>query len=104
MKKLKDLICKADDTLEEIWFYAEQATLLKESDRSLADTYIKIAEMHITIYNMLHEKMVTLINEEKAKGTTIPKVMFEIWEYDHSRLIKEFSMAKILIDEFKNKY
>ena len=102
MKVLKYLIEKANDTMEEVWEYSEKAHILKSEHRSLADTYIKIAEMHITIYNMLHEKMVNLIEEEKRKGVVPPASMMAIFEYSHEKLIKEFAEAKVLIDEYKN--
>lgn len=101
MKILKDLIKKADDTLEEIEWYAEKAHHLRAEHKALADTYIKIAEMHITVYTMLHEKMINFIEEEKKKGTQIPIAMQAIWDYEHEKLIKEFSEAKYLIEEYK---
>lgn len=101
MKILKDLINKADDTLDEIEFYAEKAHVLRTEHRHLADAYIKIAEMHITIYNMLHEQMVSLIDEEKKKGVQVPVAMMAVWEYSHEKLIKEFSEAKYKIEEYK---
>lgn len=101
MKVLKDLIDKANDTMEEVEFYAEKAHHLRTEHKPLADTYIKIAEMHITIYNMLHDKMVMIIDEEKKKGVQVPSVMQTIWDYEHEKLIKEFAEAKYLIEEYK---
>lgn len=101
MKILKDLIEKADDTLEEIEWYAEKAMHLRSEQRALADCYIRIAEMHVNIYGMLHERMVALIDEKKRLGVEVPTAMQAIWEYEHEKLIKEFSEAKILIDEYK---
>ena len=103
MKILKDLIEKADDTLEEIEWYAEKAHHLRADHKELADTYIKIAEMHIGIYNMLHERMVALI-AEKRKTETPPASMLEIWNYEHEKLVKEFSEAKFMVEEYKKTY
>ena len=104
MKVLTDLIDKADDTLEEIEFYGEKALHLHSEHKALADTYIKIAEMHIEIYKMLHERMVALINEEKAKGITPPPEMLAVWKYEHEKMVKRFSEAKYLVDEYKKTY
>lgn len=104
MKVLKDLIKKADDTLDEIEWYAEKAHHLKTEHKSLADTYIKIAEAHIAIYNMLHEKMVMLIDEHRRSGAQPPATMMAIWDYEHEKLIKEFSEVKYLIEEYKKSY
>lgn len=101
MKILKDLIEKANDTLEEVEWYAEKAHHLRAEHKSLADTYIKIAEMHVSIYSMLHEKMVMLIDEQKKMGVQVPPAMQVIYDYEHEKLIKEFAEAKYLIEEYK---
>jgi hypothetical protein len=101
MKILKNLIDRAECTMEEVEWYAEKAHHLRTEHKSLADTYIKIAEMHVTIYNMLHEKIVALIEEEKQKGVQVPSAMQAIWDYEHEKLIKEFMEARILIEEYK---
>ena len=101
MKVLKHLIEKAEDTMEEIEWYAEKAHHLRSENKPLADAYIKIAEMHVTIYSMLHEKMVMIIEEEKKKGVSVPSAMQAIWDYEHEKLVKEFAEAKYMIDEYK---
>lgn len=101
MKILGDLIQKSKDTMEEIEWYAEKAHHLRHEHKSVADCYIKIAEMHIDIYGMLHSKMVSLIEEEKKKGVEVPKEMQVIWDYEHKNLVKEFSEAKFLVEEYK---
>lgn len=104
MKILKDLIQKANETMDEVEWYAEKAHHLKIEHKPLADTYIKIAEMHIDIYKMLHDRMVALIEEEKSKGVAVPIAMQSIWDYEHEKLVKEFAESKILIEEYKKNY
>lgn len=104
MKILKDLIEKAKDTMDEVEWYAEKAHHLRTEHKQLADTYIKIAEMHIDIYGMLHGRMVALITEQKEKGAHVPPEMQAIWDYEHERLIKEFAEAKFLVEEYKKSY
>ena len=101
MKILKDLIEKANDTMEEVEWYAEKAHHLRAEHKALADLYIELAEEHVEIYNKLHKKMVMLIEEEKRKGTVVPPTMLAIFEYEHEKLIKEFAEAKVLIEEYK---
>lgn len=104
MKILKELIEKANDTMEEVEWYAEKAHHLRTEHKALADAYIKIAEMHVDIYKMLHERMVSLIAEEKDKGAPPPPAMLAIWEYEHEKMVKEFAEAKYLVDEYKKAY
>lgn len=103
MKILVDLIEKSKDTLEEIEWYAEKAHHFRVENKPLADTYIKVAEMHVTIFNMLHERMVELIEMER-KQITPPPAMLAIWNYEHERLMKEFAEAKYLIEDYKKSY
>lgn len=104
MKNLVDLIEKANDTMEEVEWYAEKAHHLRATHKALADTYNKIAETHIDIYKMLHERMVALIEEEKRSGRQPPPEMLAIWNYEHEKLVKEFSEAKYLVDEYNKTY
>lgn len=104
MKILTDLIKKSSDTLDEIEWYAEKAQHIRLENKSLADTYIKIAEMHIDIYGMLHNRMAALITEQKEKGVAVPPTMQVIWDYEHEKLVKEFAGAKYLVEEYKKAY
>ena len=101
MRILKDVIEKMNDTLEEIEWYSTKAHHLRAEHRALADTYIKIAEQHVGIYNNLHERAVALINEQKGKGVEVPASMQAIWDYEHEKLIQEFGEIKYLIEEYK---
>ena len=104
MKILVDLIEKAKDTMDEIEWYAEHAHHLRAEHKPLADKYIKIADMHVSIYAMLHESMVELIEEEKRKGKMPPPEMLAIWNYEHEKLVKEFAEAKFLVEDYKKSY
>lgn len=103
MKILTELIEKAEDTLDEIEWYAEKALHLKTEHRPLSDVYIKIAEAHVSIFGMLHDRMISLIEEAK-KTMTPPKEMLSIWEYEHAKMVKEMTEAKFLIEEYKKTY
>ena len=104
MKILTHLIEKAHDTMQEVEDYGEKALHYRAEHKSLADCYNKIAEMHITIYDMLHKEMVNLIEEQKRVGITPPPEMLAIWDYEHKKLIKEFAEAKTLVEEYKKAY
>lgn len=101
MKILKELIEKANDTLEEVEWYAEKAHHLRAEHRALADAYIEVAETHIEIYSKLHKKMLACIEEEKKDGIPVPPAMLAIWEYEHEKLVKEFAEAKFMVEEYK---
>jgi hypothetical protein len=104
MKVLTTLIEKADSTLDEIHWYAEKAHHLRAEHKELADAYIKIADMHVDIFKMLHDRMVDLIEEEKRKGRTPPPEMLAIWNFEHEKLVKKFAEAKFLVEDYKKSY
>lgn len=104
MKILKHMIEKSEDTLDEIEWYAEKALHYKAEHKAVADVYNKIADMHITIYEMLHKQMVDLIDEHRRMGHNPPPEMLAIWEYEHEKLIKEFAEAKTMVEEYKKTY
>ena len=104
MKILEDMIEKAHDTMEEVEWYAEKALHYKADHKSVADVYNKIADMHITIYDMLHKEMVALIDEHRRMGHTPPPEMQAIYDYEHKKLIKEFAEAKTMVEEYKKSY
>lgn len=101
MKIIKDMIKKSEDTLDEIEWYAEKAIHMKSTEKNIADIYIKIAEMHVDIFKMLHDKMVYVIDEYKRQGHEPPKEMLVIWDYEHEKLMKEFSEVKFMIEDYK---
>lgn len=104
MKILKEVINKMEDTLDEIEFYGEKAHHLKAEHKSLADTYIKIAEIHIEVYKMLHDRAIALINEKKQGGADPPKFMLDLWDYEHEKLVRKFNEARFLVEEYKKSY
>lgn len=104
MRILVDLIEKMDDTLDEIEFYAEKAQVLHATHKELADTYAKVGEMHVEIYRMLHGRVVELIDVERKSGREPPKGMLEMWQFEHERLIKQFSSAKYALEDYKKSY
>lgn len=101
MKILKDLIDKSEDTLEEVEWYAEKSLILKMQHRQLADLYNKLAEIHINIYEMMHQQMVAIIDEYRKTGQEVPAQMQAIWEYKHKELVKHFAELKVMVDEYK---
>ena len=105
MKHLEFITDKMSDTLDEVEEYAHAAHRVKEEgSKSLGDIFIKIAEMHVEIYKMLHDKKVAMISEEKAKGGDAPQAMEVIFNYVHKHNIKRFAEAKYLVDEYKKSY
>jgi hypothetical protein len=103
MKLLTCMVDKAHDTIDEVIWYAEKALQYKGTHKSIADIYNKIAEMHINIFDMLHNEINKYIDEHK-RINQVPVEMTAVWEYEHSKLLKKYSKGKTLVDEYKKSY
>ncbi len=101
MKIIAELIDKMEDTLEEAEWYGAMAMHYRAEHKALADTYAKSGDMHITMYGMLHDRVVALIEEEKKKGVEVPKEMQFYYEQMHKRLMERFTRAKFVLEEYK---
>lgn len=101
MKIIKDIVSKMNNALEEAEEYASKAHHYKSEYKSVADTFSKIADMHLEFYGTLHDRVVKLIEEQKSKGVEVAKEIEFFWEYEREKLIKEFAKAKFLLEEYK---
>jgi uncharacterized protein Yka (UPF0111/DUF47 family) len=101
MLKIKELICKMDDTLEEAEWYAKHAKLDKEEYPMIAETYYKLGQEHLNHYMNLHSAVVSIINEHKKTKGEPPVVMTAIWNYEHEKLMDEYNEIKKMLDSFR---
>lgn len=101
MLKIKELICKMDDTLSESNWYAEHARLDKDTFPIIAETYYKLGQEHLNHYMNLHAAVVSVINEYKKTKGEVPQTMSIIYEYEHGKLMEEYDEIKKKLDSFR---
>jgi uncharacterized protein Yka (UPF0111/DUF47 family) len=101
MLKIKEIITKMDDTLEEAEWYAKQAKLDKELNPLIAETYYKLGQEHLNHYMSLHNLIVSIITEHRKSKGEPPAVMTAIWNYEHEKLMDDYNEIKRMLDSFR---
>lgn len=101
MLLIKEIIEKMDDTLEEAEFYAIHAKHLKETHPSIADTYYKLGQEHLSHYMSLHTAVVSIINEYRRSKGEPPANMVAIWDFEHKKLIDEYEEIKKMLESYR---
>lgn len=98
IKKLSKMIKEEIGDAEK---YAKCALNYKDDDRVLADAFYNLANEELKHMEMLHNQVVRLINEYKAKKGDPPKEMLAIYDYVHEEQIEDVQEVRILLNMYK---
>jgi hypothetical protein len=90
MKAIQVIIDHMNDTLAEADDYYRDYVIFKDTAPKLASTSLEMAKTHLTLYTKWHEVVVSMINEYKEKGNTVPAIMQSLYDYEHKKLIEEY--------------
>lgn len=102
MKIIKHLVEDIQEELEGAEHYAKLATQYKEDDRTLADTYAKLANVELDHVNALHEQVVRIIKEWKAtSGKETPAPMQAVWDWEHEKMVDTESRIKTMLSMYR---
>lgn len=101
MKAIKHIVEDIQEELEGAEHYAKLATQYKDTDKTLADMYVKLAEVELGHVNLLHDQAVRIIKEYKASGKESPAVMQTVWDCEHEKYVDTTAMVKQLIAMYK---
>jgi len=93
-KMIKEEICDAEK-------YADCALKYKEDDKNLADTFYTLATQELQHMDMLHQQVVRLINDYRAKKGEPPEVMKALYDYVHEEQIEQVKEVKMLLAMYK---
>lgn len=90
--KLSDFIMDASKTAIE---YSSKAIKYKMENKEIAEIFYNMANSIITNLESMHVQIVKLIDKEKKeRKDEIQKIMCEIFDMEHERIIKAVSQAK----------
>lgn len=95
MKLIEKLSDQIEEELCDAEKYIDCAIKLKFERPAMANTYAKISGEEIGHANLLHELVVTLINEYRAKNGDPPEKMQGIYEYLHRKHMEKANEIKI---------
>ena len=102
MKVIKTIVENIEEETDGAENYAKLATQYKETDKMLADVYAKLAAVELDHVNLLHDQVVRIIKEWKAKTEEEPPASMQaIWEYEHERSIDKVAKIKALLEMYK---
>ena len=91
--KLSDMI---EDEIEDADKYIRCALNHKEDHPALASTFYQISTEELRHMNLLHDQVVSLINEYRKEHGDPPKEMQAIYDYLHEKHINRVNDIKVL--------
>ena len=101
MKIIEELTNMIDEELGDAEKYARCALEKKEKYPMLAQTFYTLSNEELKHSNMLHDEVVRIINDYKAKGEVVPTEMQAIYDYMHKKRINHASNIKSMLEQFK---
>ena len=100
MEIIKRISEKIDSELEDAEKYIKCAYKVEDEYPQLADTYYKLSLEEMKHVTMLHEEVVSIINDYKREHE-VPAGMQVLYDYLHQRQIKWAAKIKAKQDEYK---
>ena len=98
IEKLSDMI---DEEIADAMKYAKCATVYKEENPMLAETFIRLADEEMKHMLSLHNQVVSIIDEYKRKNGEPPEDMKAVYDILHRRHIDKAAEAKAAISMYK---
>ena len=97
MTKIKELVDRIDDELNDAKDYAEDYLSFKaKGNQTWANRYKEMANDELKHAGYIHERAVEEI-EELRKVYTPPQEMLEKWESDHKKYIEKAAWIKQML-------
>lgn len=94
MKLIKKLSEHIEEEIHDAKCYAKWALELKDERRTLADTLYSISLDEMKHMGLLHDAVVTVIEEYRKTDGEPPAAMMAVYDYLHQKHIEEAQEAK----------
>lgn len=102
MRIIKVIVERIKHEVKEADIYINKAILYKSEYPKMSDVFCKIGEDKLKNINMLHELVVSFINEYRSKKEEPPAAMMAIWEYEHKNMIDEIAELKVKLSMYRS--
>jgi len=101
MKIIEKLSEYIDEEIGDAMKYAKCANAYKEENPALADLFGRLADEEMKHMMLLHNQVVTIIEEYKRKNGEPPEAMKAVYDILHRRHIDRAAEAKAAISMYK---
>ena len=101
MEKIEKIIDYIEEELEDAEKYAINALECKESDPASAELYYKLANEEIGHMNLLHARVVAMIEAYKKTNGEPPEEMLWRYNYTHKKYIAHLASVKGILSLYK---
>ena len=101
MKIIEKLSEYIDEEIGDAMKYAKCALNYKDENPALADMFIRLSEEEMKHMMILHDQVVTIINEYKRKNGEPPETMKVVYDILHRKHIDKAAEAKAAISMYK---
>jgi len=101
MKLVKKIVKQIDDELEGAEEYIEMASKYKSEYPTIANMYYEMSMNEMSHVDKLHNSVLSLINDMKAKGVEIDPKMMAIYDYEHEKAIEKATEIKVMQEMYK---
>lgn len=98
IKKISEMIM---DEAEGAECYAKKALMYKEERPAIAKMFYNLANEELGHVNVLHNAVVELIEEYRAKEGEPPEAMKAVYDYLHEKQIEEVAEVKSMLAEYR---
>ena len=101
MKIIKELSAMIEDEIKDAEKYARCALARKDDYPALAELFVRLSDEEMQHMNLLHDKVVDLINAYRRDHGEPPADMLAVYEYLHNKHIEDAADVKRLRAMYK---
>ena len=98
MRKIAEAVNYIKGELAGAEKYADEALKYKGTDKEASSMFIGLATTELSHVDSLHAYIVKIINEAKAAGKEVPHGMQDIWDWEHTQMLKKYTEIKALLE------
>lgn len=98
MRKIAEAVNYIKDELAGAEKYADEALKYKGTDKEASSMFIGLATTELSHVDSLHTYIVKLINEAKSTGREVPQGMQDVWDWEHTQMLKRYTEIKALLE------
>lgn len=101
MKIIEEISSQIDEEIGDAEHYAKRALELKDEYKSLADLYYNLSQEELDHASRLHDEVVKLIQDYRAKHGEPPADMLAVYNYVHKHEMSKESSVRVMQNMYR---